>query len=293
MPPEIFPSVVDGFRHCSGHGLPQIRFRPPAGAGQFLRADARHHRPCALAGEKRRRTPYGLILFDADWQLQVSDDLLTRTLSQLASAPSRWLAIPSQRANLANGLLDASLKDVVLDECYLEVRQPASQPAELAFAIHLDPEGVGNWETNLANIVGLLAGEWPAPATNGLHGWSLHRTQPPSLLQFQRVNDWAVFGAGTESNTLFNGICDRVRRYNDPFAANASTNWLEADVDLARLAVLDPQFLSRVTRHSSLPRLHLIVTGDGANVLTQGKLIFPGPLHLDCAPWTPPANLIP
>jgi len=285
------------------------------------------------------------------WQLQVSDSLQARTLSRLASAPSRWLAIPPERAELANGLLGSSLKDVVLDECYLEVRQPTNQTAELTFAIHLDPERAASWETNLANIVGLLTGAFPTPASNGLHGWSLHRTQPPNLLQFQRVNDWAVFGAGTGSNALFSEIRDRVRRYDDPFAANASTNWLEADLDLPRLAVLSPQFLSRVTRHpspsdfplsaraaggegqtprlrerervaegrvrvngktpfnedevglknisalnfqlSTLNHLDLTVTGDGANVLTHGELIFSGPLQIECKPWMVPINLIP
>ena len=224
------------------------------------------------------------------WQLQVSDNLQTQTLSRLASAPSRWLAVPPERAHLANGLLDATLKEVVLNECYLEVRQPAHQPAQLAFAIHLDPERVGNWETNLANIVGLLAGDWPAPATNGFRGWSLHRHQPPDLLQFQRVNDWAVFGAGTGSNALFNGIRDRIRRYADPFGANASTNWLEADVDLARL----PEPLTQAWHLSgNLPEVSLAIAGDGANVLTRGQLIFPAPLHVECEPWMLPANLIP
>ena len=224
------------------------------------------------------------------WQLQVSDDLQARTLSRLASAPSRWLAVPPERAQLANELLDHSLKDVVQNECYLEVRQPAHQAAELAFAFHLDTEGVGIWETNLANIVGLLTGTWPTPLSDGRHGWSLHRTNPPNLLQFLRVNDWAVFGVGTGSNALFSEIRDRVRRYDDPFAANASTNWLEADVKLARLP---GSFAKAWHLPGNLPEISLTVAGDGANVLTQGKLIFPGPLHIECEPWTPPANLIP
>jgi hypothetical protein len=224
------------------------------------------------------------------WQLQASANLQARTLSQLASAPSRLLGTPPEKSGLATPLLDSSLKDIVLNECYLEVRQPTNQAVELAFAIHLDAEGVGNWETNLANITGLLTGAFPTPSNNGLHGWSLHRTNPPNRLQFLRVNDWAVFGAGTESNALFSEIRDRVRRYDDPFAANASTNWLEADVNLARL----PGPLAKAWPWSgNLPEISLTVAGDGANVLTQGKLIFPEPLHIECEPWTPPANLIP
>lgn len=236
------------------------------------------------------------------WQLQASADLQASTLSQLASAPSRLLGTPPEKSGLATPLLDSSLKDIVLNECYLEVRQPTNQAVELAFAIHLDAEGVGNWETNLANITGLLTGAFPAPSNNGLHGWSLHRTNPPNRLQFLRVNDWAVFGAGTESNALFTAICDRVRHYDDPFAANASTNWLEADLAPSRLAAcfptLNPQLspcgiAAIIPRGETLNRLHLTVAGDGANVLTQGKLIFPGPLHIECEPWAPPANLIP
>jgi hypothetical protein len=223
------------------------------------------------------------------WQLQPSADLEARTLSKLAAAPSRWFTVPPERAKLANELLDTTLRDIVLDECYLEIRQPTNQAADLAFAIHLDAEGVGNWETNVANITGLLAGEWPAPLPGGVHGWSLLRTQPPARLQFLQVNDWAVFGVGTDSNALFSEISDRVRRYNDPFGAHSSTNWLEADVRRAHL----PASLAKTWHLSgSLPDVSLALAGDGANVLTQGKLIFPGPLHLDCEPWTPPANLI-
>jgi len=224
------------------------------------------------------------------WQLQPSTDLETRTLSKLAAAPSRLLTVPPDRAQLATPLLEKSLKDIVLDECYLEVRQPTNQPAELAFAIHLDAEGVGNWETNLANIVGLLAGAWPAPLPGGVHGWALQRTQPPARLQFLRVNDWAVFGAGTDSNALFSEISDRVRRYNDPFAAHSATNWLEADVKLARL----PNPLAKIWNLSgNLPEISLALAGDGANVLTSGELVFPGPLNLELEPWLVPANLIP
>ncbi|MFZ0828114.1 MAG: hypothetical protein WAO02_11885 [Verrucomicrobiia bacterium] len=225
------------------------------------------------------------------WRLQVSDDLQTRTLSQLASAPARLLAIPPQKAELANALLSASLKDVVQNECYLEVRQPANQPiADLAFAIHLDAGRVASWETNLANITGLLTGAFPSPSTNGFRGWSLNCTNPPTLLQFLRVNDWAVFGAGLGSNALFREIADRVGHYDDPFAAQASTNWLEADVNLARL----PGSLAQAWQLSgNLPEISLTIAGDGANVLTQGKLVFPGPLPIECEPWTPPANLFP
>jgi hypothetical protein len=42
-----------------------------------------------------------------------------------------------------------------------------------------------------------------------------------------------------------------------------------------------------------MPEVSLAIAGDGANVLTQGKMIFPGPLHVECEPWLFPTNLIP
>jgi hypothetical protein len=223
------------------------------------------------------------------WQLPISAGLQTRSLSRLAAAPARWLAVPPERAQLVTPLLEQSLKDIMLEECYLEIRQPTNQPADLAFAIHLDAERVGNWETNVANSIGLLTGAWPVPAKNGIHGWSLQRTQSPNSLQFLRVNDWAVFGVGTDANALFSEVCDRVRRYDDPFGAHASTNWLEAYANLARLR--EP--LARAWPLSgNLPQISLALTGDGANLLTYGQLTFPDPLHLEIEPWTPPADLI-
>ena len=280
----------------SGSSLPPA----PAGASAISPDTTVRVHWLGKIGMQLRMNSYYLMRI---WQLQVTDDLQTRTLSRLATAPSRWLAVPPERAQLANGLVNASLKDIVLCECYLEVRQPTNQPAELAFAIHLDADGVGNWETNLANIVGLLAGEWPTPASDGQRGWSLHRAQPPNLLQFQRVKDWAVFGAGAGSNSVFNEICDRVRHYRDPFAAMTSTNWLEADLAPSRLA--DAFSLSArgaggegrgevgAKIVSSLSHVTLAISGDGANVLTRGKLTFPGPMPVDYGPWRFPTNLIP
>ena len=224
------------------------------------------------------------------WQLPASANLQTRTLSKLAAAPARWLAVPPERAQLANDLLARSLNDVVLDECYLEIRQPANQAAEFVFSTHPGAERAGNWETNLANIVGLLTGEWPQPLTNGIHGWTLHRSQSPDWFQFQRTNDWAVFGVGTGVNPLFNEITGRIRSYRDPFAAKSSTNWLEADVKLSRL----PAPLARAWHLSgNSPDVSLTVAGDGANVLTRAQLTFPEPLQLEIEPWTVPADLIP
>jgi hypothetical protein len=262
---------------------------PPAPAdSSTLSPDATVH--VHWLGKRRmelRLGPYYLVRI---WQLPASDSFQARTLSRLAAAPARWLATPPDRAQLANELLEHSLKDVLLEECYLEIRQPTNQAAELTFAIHLDTERVGTWETNSANIIGLLTGAWPAPLTNGIHGWSLQRTSPPDRLQFLRINNWAVFGAGSASNILFTGICDRIRHYDDPFGARTATNWLEADMKLSRL----PAPLARAWHLSgNLPDISLAVAGDGADVLTHGQLTFPEPLHLELAPWTVPADLIP
>lgn len=303
-PRKVFPALFTAFVIASGLGCRQsdsnLPPAPPNATALSPDTTVRVHW-LGKTGMQLRMGAYYLMHI---WQLQVTDDLQTRTLSRLAAAPSRWLAVPRERAQLADNLLGVLLKDVVLDECYLEFRQPTNQPADLVFAIRLDPERVGNWETNLANIVGLLGGDWPTPLSNGPRGWSLHRPQPPRLLQFQRANDWAVFGAGTESNALFREICDRVRQYRDPFAAQASTNWLEAELAPSRLAALDRQFLPLVTRlpgrsfgakagHSSPSHITLAVAGDGANVLTRARMTFPQPLQLDLEPWTPPADLIP
>jgi hypothetical protein len=242
-------------------------------------------------GKRQMQLQMGSFYLMRLWQLPASGTLEAKTLNRLSAAPARWLAAPPDRAQLAAGILDQALKDVVLDECYWEVRQPAHQPAELAFAIRLDDaERVGLWETNLANITGLLTGTWPAPLTSGVHGWSLQRTNPPLYLQFLRVNDWAVVGAGTASNALFSEITDRIRRYTDPFAAKSSTNWLEADLKLSRL----PDPLARLWHLSgNSPDLSLAIGGDGANVLTSGQLSFPEPLPLELEPWTIPTDLIP
>jgi len=280
----------------SDSGLPSA---PPDAAALSPDTTLRVH----WLGKRRMELRMGSYYLMRLWQLPASDSLQNRTLARLAAAPAGWLETPPQRAQIANELLARALKDVVLEECYLEVRQPANQPAALAVAVHLDLDRVGNWETNLANIVGLLAGEWPKPLTNSVRGWSLHRPQSSQLLQFQRVNDWAVFGAGAETNAVFSETCDRIRKYRDPFAAMTSTNWLEADLAPSRLAdafsfsargaggEVRGEVGAKIV--SSLSHVSLAVSGDGANILTSARLTFPRPLQLEGGPWTIPTDLIP
>jgi hypothetical protein len=242
-------------------------------------------------GKRQMQLRMGSFYLMRLWQLPASSSFESKTLTRLSAAPARWLAVSPDRAQLTAGLLYQSLNDVLLDECYLEVRQPTNQPAQLAFAIRLDdPERVGLWETNLANITGLLIGTWPSPLANGVHGWSLQLTNSPIGLQFLRVNNWALFGAGTDVNPLFNEILDRLRQYADPFAAKSCTNWLEADLKPSRF----PDTLTRVWHlNQDSPDVTFAISGDGANTLSHGQLTFPEPLHLELKPWAVPTDLIP
>ena len=240
-------------------------------------------------GKRQIELLMGSYYFMRVWQLPETAKLEARILTQLSSAPSRWLKTPAERSRLAVPLFDTSLKDMVLDECHLEIRQPANQAAEFAFAIHLDSLRTSYWETNTANIIGLLTGAWPIPFHDGHRGWSLHRSEPPNLLKFLHVGDWAVIGIGPDTNALFNEICDRIQHYDDPFAVHSSTNWLEVNANLNRL----PGSLKKAWNlPESLPRISFAIAGDGANVLTRGKMIFPQPLHVEFEPWAFPTNLI-
>jgi hypothetical protein len=201
----------------------------------------------------------------------------------------------------------------VADESCLEIRQPANQPAEMVFAIQLDDQRAALWQTNLARVLESLTNIRPDPAPGGHYGWSLKKHHDPNFLELTRVGKWTVFGAAQDRNGLLDNLLNRLRQGQSPLLAGTANDWLEADLDPARLAAVfslsaaggEVPSLAGAgegarraveghgDEHKFVPNhLHLTVTGDGTNILTQATADFAGPLALDVKPWNLPSRLI-
>jgi hypothetical protein len=199
------------------------------------------------------------------WNLAESAKLEAQTLDKLARALARSPATnrtPTLGAGLSTSLLRPLLEDLLCRESYLEVRQAAGKPCELALAIRLDPERAALWETNL--------------------GAAIH-------LSLTNSGGWTLLGMAPDPAPLLSEFVARIQRDHAPFQAPATNGWLEAEFSPRRLAAalgLDwplPENLAQVSFSAG---------GDGATVLEHAQLDFAKPLDLKLEPWTLPAPLI-
>ncbi|HZL42886.1 MAG TPA: hypothetical protein VFD66_06365 [Verrucomicrobiae bacterium] len=219
------------------------------------------------------------------WNLGESTTLEKQTLDKLSSAPWRWLHGEAEGTNEYHFLLRPLLDDVLREESYFEMRQPANQPGETVFAIRLDERRAGVWETNLANVLNSLAGAWPLGSAD--HGWTLQRQQNPKLIELVRAGDWTLIGVADAQNHLLRQVAQRVATSPDPFGTKASDHWLEAHLKLQRIHPVRAN-----APGGGLPMISLAVSGDGGNVLVHGTLDFPQPMPGRLGDWTFPTNRI-
>lgn len=227
------------------------------------------------------------------WNLRESARLEEQTLDKLAAAPWRFLRNTANPA--ATNLLHPLLQDLVNEESYLEIRQPAdatnSTANDMVLAIRLDDRRAALWNTNLAAALESLTGIRPTNFSAG--HWVLKKHHAPNLIELVRVNDWTVLGAGRDHNALLDEVLARIQREGAPagrWRSQGATNaWLKADINLPKLADL-----RQITGHlaGELPRVSLITFGNGTNVYTTGELVFPSTDFATLAAWEIPTNLI-
>jgi len=258
------------------------------------------------------------------WNLPESRRLEQQTLDKLSLAP--WPLLHRNLDTNAAALLRPLLDDLVAGESYLEIRQVANQPAELALAIRLDDQRAALWQTNLAAVLESLTSLQPVPAPQGSYGWSLKKHHSPNVIELTRIGAWTIVGAAEDFNGLIAELRLRTHRALPPWNVRNPGDWLEADLDPARLAAvfsLSARTAGEVPSLAgagegahravegggdenkssgrgevgskdifTLNRLHLSATGDVTNVLLNGTVDFPEPLALELKPWNIPTNLI-
>ncbi len=223
------------------------------------------------------------------WGLPESAKLEAQTLDKLSLAPWRLLRGEPAVANAPTALVRPLLENLLMAESYLEARQSAARPIEVAWAIRTDDPHADLWRTNLAVVVASLTGIQTLVLQDGGRGWSMTNQDASKLVQLTRVGEWTVAGVAQHTNALLNEFVARIQRDGAPFAARATNFWLQADLDLSRVA---GALSNTWNLTADLPRISVRVTGDGGNVLTSGDLTFAKPLQLELEPWNIPTNLI-
>jgi hypothetical protein len=223
------------------------------------------------------------------WQLPEIRKLETDTLGRLSVPPLDWVGGNHAAANTIAALLLPLVHDIVQAESYLEIRQPTNQAAEAVFAIRLGDAQARGWATNFT-VAGSVLGIPVTRVATDHDAWSLQRQQGPRLIELTRVGGWTVVGSTWgEKNSLLAETVGRIKRQGAAFVPLATNCWLQADLDPVRISGA-LKFDWNLPK--DLPRVSLVVTGDGANVITRGELNFPGPIEMNLEPWVVPTNLI-
>lgn len=223
------------------------------------------------------------------WGLPQSEQLEAQTLDKLSAFPGRWLAGETAAANAAPALMRPLLDDAIWNECYLEIHHQTNQPAQFAFAIRLNPDHAGIWETNLALVLQSLTGVRPDASSLDPGGWTLQRPGAANLVELTHAGQWTIVISGAPGNhALREGVRSWIHHDRLPALGTGTNNWLDADVDLQRLAVVLP---SAWNLPAHLPTISLAINGDGAHVLTCCNLVFPRPFPPQLEAWNFPTNL--
>jgi hypothetical protein len=227
------------------------------------------------------------------WNNPQTARLEKQTLTKLATTPGQWLPGGTNLTENAVTPLYLLLNDIVQEESYLEIRQPTNGAGETVFALRLNEAQADSWLTNLPTVLQPLTGSHAV--LNPIdHTWSLKTTNAFQFIQFARVGDWTIISAGPQQNSLAAEITARIQRDGVPFVSAGTNLWLEASLDLPRLAKIFSLSAGGEGRGEvgTFNHLSLAITGDGANVITRGQLTFAQPLPATLQPWRLPVDLM-
>ena len=219
------------------------------------------------------------------WNLPEGKQLEMNLLEKFSTAP--WRLATNHTANNASLALRPMLYDVINEESSLEVRQVTGQPEQLVLAIRLDDEQTKDWRKGLADVLTSTEGGYP---TSRARGWSLKSPRSQTTFELERAGGWLVIGMTTGTNALFQEIVARIGREQAPFTVTTASHWLTMEADLNWVCEEVGGRRSEVGRE--LPRVSLVISGDGANTVTTGELTFAKPLALNLEPWAFPKNQV-
>ena len=215
------------------------------------------------------------------WNLPETKQVEAQLLGKLCNAPWQRAANEPPAANNASAALQPLLDDILNEETCLEVRE-SNGAQQLVLAVRVNNTSATRWMVNLADVLSSLEGTFP---TKRGPGWFLNSARTKTAYELERAGAWIVVGAAKGTNGLFQEIVARIGREQSPFTVTATNHWLAADVDLRWLGTTAN--IQHSTFNAQLPkgRMSLVVSGDGANTVTTGELVFPEPLQMNLAPW--------
>ena len=223
------------------------------------------------------------------WSLPETQRLAEQTLLKLAHAPRTLYGeqVTTSQDDRGAALLRPLFDDLLRQEFFLQVRGPADKTAEWTLLAQLPDDRIKAWRANLKELMQLWG--LGAPVTNnveGFAGWEVKRTTAPALVRWVEAGPWLVLCIGQNDLAASGEAARRIRTSGRPIAA-ASNYWLRCELNLPRLrAALD------LPPAIPWPRAELTVVGQGENLRSNVRMVFPAAVTGPLEPWLVPTNII-
>ena len=248
-------------------------------------------------GKKRLAAESNATNFISIWNMPESLRLESQTLDKLSTAPWRLLTTATPLSNAPTALLRPLLDDLVQEESYLEISATTNHPAEIVLAIKLPPERAALWRSNLPIILKSVFADVVESKTLTADTFSANfRLQTSDFrLNVTRAGDWTLLSIHPSKNPSINNqlstinIASRLSTTGLPFAPETTNFWISGRADLSALShIVGWSIRSNI----NLPVCEFSAIGDGTNVRSLAKLIFPSKAPIELEPWNIPTNLV-
>lgn len=223
------------------------------------------------------------------WDLPSTGRFAQQTLQKLAHSPRSCFGdrISKEEDDRGAALLRPMLDDLIHHESFLQVSGPADKTAEWTFLVQLPKERIKAWADSLAELMRVW--KLGTPATNVIEGfsaWEVKRTAAPVLIRCVEAGQWLALGIGQNQLSGLDEAARRIKTGGRPVTA-ASNYWLRTEMNLPRLR----QTLG-LSAAVKWPRAELSIIGQGENLRSNMRIVFPDPVTGKLDPWLFPTNII-
>lgn len=235
------------------------------------------------AGKQKLGVSASAYSFMRLWEQPNGRTMQAQFMERLASAPWRLITNRPPAVTAPIPEVKAMIYDIINEETFLEIRRNGTDE-QLAFAIRLDTSRAGPWSQHLASVISSLEGNFPSRQAAG---WTSRGKSSGKQFDAQIVGPWLLFGIAKNANSLLQEIKGRIEKESAPFTITTNAHWLAVDADLRWVAEqtgLAPE------PTADLPRVSLLMDGNGAYAETRGELVFANALGLKLEPWSFPKD---
>ena len=182
----------------------------------------------------------------------------------------------------AASLIEPLLSDVLETESLGIFSGTATNSLNFVLALQLDAKRAQLWQDNLGKALGGAGEKFTSEEFNG---WRWNRGAADSIW-IVPARGWLVAGRGNEFLPLQVEYLQQVKRQGWPVPP-LKDNWLEADVDCARLAAWLPDW-SQLLKPA---RIKISVAGEKDNLRMTARMIYPEAISWKSGSWQMPTEL--